>query len=354
MVQGAVSDLFRLLYDLRGGLCFPGNILNSCNCCGHLKWSPVWCIAHTLEYINTANNFLMIWVSVSDWSGILLLRLVLLFNYWPIHHTGQTITQLVWYYPGLLYMYHEKGQTKKNNICSILRLIITLLNHHHSVKFQSAQKHQPTNSLSILPWQIASDGSVWFLLPNCPTHQLTLSLLYLKEKLWNCSTNWRNLPGLRDEFPALLMNFQLTFSVQFSQFNEGDSSLESELEIWCPRVRLVMGGEIAFISFEIWLVLSEWRHLHVPCRETFIYFAELCGNITHTAQHLSYHQTPVRTKRIFLTVHTVRVCTVLFCTVLYCTVQAPDCWTAAAHQERSMQTADSSCGHLGAGLGWAA
>ena len=115
------------------------------------------------------------------------------------------------------------------------------------------------------------------------------------------------------------MNFQLTFSVQFSQFNEGDSSLESELEIWCPRVRLVMGGEIAFISFEIWLVLSEWRHLHVPCRETFIYFAELCGNITHTAQHLSYHQTPVRTKRIFLTVHTVRVCTVLFCTVLYCT-----------------------------------
>ena len=38
------------------------------------------------------------------------------------------------------------------------------------------------------------------------------------------------------------MNFQLTFSVQFSQFNEGDSSRESQLEIWVSVRRAGYGG----------------------------------------------------------------------------------------------------------------
>ena len=49
-------------------------------------------------------------------------------------------------------------------------------------------------------------------------------------------------PVLTADCTLLLMNFQLTFSVQFSQFNEGDSSRESQLEIWVSMRRAGYGG----------------------------------------------------------------------------------------------------------------
>ena len=119
-----------------------------------------------------------------------------------------------------------------------------------SVISQSSFNHHKnrwsTNSLSILPWQIARA----VLLLKCFVSTLGLNFTtdqlesWTSVKSFNCNkiaeTNIHRV--LTADWTVLLMNFQLTFSVQFSQFNEGDSSRESQLEIWVSVRRAGYGG----------------------------------------------------------------------------------------------------------------
>ena len=75
------------------------------------------------------NNFLRIWVWVSDWSRtvIFYVCIVLLFNYWPIHHRSLWQSRPGYYYQDNIYsLYHGKLKQNRNWIARlILRLIIT-------------------------------------------------------------------------------------------------------------------------------------------------------------------------------------------------------------------------------------
>ena len=78
--------------------------------------------------------------------------------------------------------------------------------------------------------------------------------------------------SVRVEFPALLMNFQLTFSVQFSQFNEGDSSWDLDWDLgvrgegWLWGVRLPLSSlRSDWFCLSGAILLFMQRYIHLFC-----------------------------------------------------------------------------------------
>ena len=190
-------------------------------------------------YINASKQFSHdLSVSVSDWSRTVIWCVLYYYSIIDQYITGHTDS------PGQVSISNDgklkQSATRISRLILRIRRLITTLRTLWSVSQVPITTKTWTNKLPVnialtdcrgsdlaIAW---IDGSVLFLLKFCFVSKLDNWPALESEilQLQNYKIAETNIHRvLTADWTALLMNFQLTFSVQFSQFNEGDSSPES-------------------------------------------------------------------------------------------------------------------------------